>query len=57
MPRKGNSHDFKRAKNRVLKDYARRRGLRKGTRSYNAYVYGAVSHRMAAKYRRRRKGR
>lgn len=50
--RKSNAHDFKRAKTRVLKDYARRHALRKGTRGYNAYVYGSVSHRMAGKARK-----
>lgn len=51
----GNSHDFKRAKTKVLKNYSRRHGLRKGTRGYNAYVYGTVSKRMAAKSRKRRR--
>lgn len=51
--RKSNSHDFKRAGKRVLKNYARRKGLRKGTRQYNAYVHGSVARRMAAKRRRR----
>ena len=36
-----------------LKRYSRKRGLRKGTKSYNKYVYGTVSRRMAAKARRR----
>jgi hypothetical protein len=54
--RKSNSHDFKRAKTKVLKKYARRHSLRKGTTGYNAYVYGSVSHRMAGKKRRAGKG-
>lgn len=53
VPRKphhpSNPHDFKRAKTKVLKRYAKKHSLRKGTRGYNAYVYGSVSHRMAAK--------
>lgn len=36
------------------KKYARIRGLRKDTPAYNKYVYGTVSKRMAAKYRKRR---
>lgn len=51
-----NSHDFKYAKTNVLKRGARRHSLRRGTRGYNAYVYGTVSRRMAAK-RRTRKGK
>ena len=34
--------------------YARRHALRKGTRSYNAYVYGTASRRFAQKARKRR---
>lgn len=45
-------------KNSTLKSqprkYARRHGFRKGTRAYNAYVYGTASKRFAAKYRKRR---
>lgn len=36
------------------KKYARRKGLRKGTRSYNAYVYGTASRRFAQKHAKRR---
>lgn len=36
-----------------LKRYSRKKGLRKGTRSYNKYVYGTVSRRMAGKARKR----
>jgi hypothetical protein len=50
--RKANSHDFKRAKGKVLEKYARRHSLRKGTKSYNAYRYGSVSRRMAGKAKR-----
>ena len=50
--RKSNSHNFKRAKTRVLKGYAKRHALRKGTKGYNAYVYGSVSRRMAGKARK-----
>ena len=48
----------RRKKNSTLKTqprkYARRKGLRKGTRAYNAYVFGTASKRFAAKYRKRR---
>lgn len=50
---KRNSHDFKFAKKKVLKSYAKRHSLRAGTPAYNAYVHGAVSHRMAVKYKKR----
>lgn len=40
-----------------LKRYGKRKGLRKGSRQYNAYVYGTVSHRMAGKYKRAHKGK
>lgn len=36
-----------------LKSYARKKGIRHGTKSYNRYVYGTVSRRMAAKARRK----
>lgn len=36
------------------KKYARRKGFRKGTATYNKYVYGTASKRFAAKYRKRR---
>jgi hypothetical protein len=36
-----------------LRRYSRKKGLRKGTKSYNRYVYGTVSRRMAAKARRK----
>lgn len=39
------------------KKYAKRKGLRKGTASYNAYVYGTASRRFAGKYNKRRRGR
>lgn len=48
----------RRKKNSTLKTqpkkYARRKGLRKGTDSYNAYVYGTASRRFAQKQRKRR---
>jgi len=47
-----------RKKNSTLKTqpkkYARKKGLRKGTASYNAYVYGTASRRFSQKYRKRR---
>ena len=54
MARKANAHDFKRAKKRVLKNYARRHALRPGSKGYNAYVHGSVAKRMVAKKRRAR---
>lgn len=54
---KAASHDFKTAKDSVLKDYARRKGLRKGSRQYNAYVHGTVSRKLAQKGRKRYKGK
>ena len=34
---------------RKLKSYARRKGIRKGSKAYNKYVYGTVSRRFAHK--------
>lgn len=50
---KRNSHDFKYAKKRVLKNYAKRHSLRAGTPAYNRYVHGSISKRMASKYKKR----
>lgn len=50
---KRNAHDFKYAKKRVLKNYAKRHSLRAGTPQYNAYVHGSIAHRMAGKYKKR----
>lgn len=36
-----------------LRRYSRAKGFRKGTRSYNRYVYGTASRRFAAKARKR----
>lgn len=37
--------------------YARRKGLRSGTRGYNAYVYGSSSHQFKKRYKHGRRGR
>lgn len=40
-----------------LKRYGRKKGFRKGSKSYNKYVYGTVSRRMAQKARKGRRSK